>query len=157
MPPPKESPGKSKKSLSTKSIPISKSKKLKKAYQSSKTSPKSQIPPISKLSAKPVTHVDRENGAYSCTICNAKFNGSPALGGHISKAHPGGSLLYKQKQQRRKEREGARDLLRRAKAFYLSNHFDQVDKLSKGRFGYRRSVLEKIKKDLLAGPCSVAK
>ena len=51
---------------------------------------------------KPPRIVKRRN--FSCKICAKKFRTRQALGGHMSKLHPGSSEKYKRKLMRREER-----------------------------------------------------
>jgi recombinational DNA repair protein (RecF pathway) len=56
------------------------------------------------------------NEKFICEKCGEIFSSGWALGGHASRVHPGESLSYKKKIQRRQEREIERELLRLAKA-----------------------------------------
>jgi hypothetical protein len=48
--------------------------------------------------------------AYKCKFCDKQFRFCSALGGHISKAHPGLSEAYNHKKQVRETRELEREL-----------------------------------------------
>jgi hypothetical protein len=50
------------------------------------------------------------------------FSSSQALGGHKSKAHPGQSDIYREKQLTRKLREPKREILKLAKEMLMSEH-----------------------------------
>lgn len=52
---------------------------------------------------------------YTCKECGDVFEHGQALGGHMSRKHPGQSLAFSRKVQRRKEREFERELLHYAK------------------------------------------
>ena len=52
---------------------------------------------------------------YVCKTCGEVFNHGQALGGHMSRTHPGMSQAFNKKVTRRKEREVDRELLRLAK------------------------------------------
>ena len=51
-----------------------------------------------------------KDSPYSCKFCPKIFNLRSALGGHISKAHPGKSQAYNHKKTVRDRRELLRDL-----------------------------------------------
>lgn len=54
------------------------------------------------------------------------FEYGQALGGHMSRRHPGKSAAYNNKTERRKEREFERKLLQHAKIkYYLENKDDK--------------------------------
>lgn len=55
---------------------------------------------------------------YNCKYCEKKFKICAALGGHISKAHPGQSASYNHKKRVREERQLERELHKRAIAEY---------------------------------------
>ena len=62
-------------------------------------------------------------GFFLCPHChNRAFEKAQALGGHMSKAHPNMSPDFTRKQQRRKERAGDRELLKRAKELYVREY-----------------------------------
>ena len=70
--------------------------------------PKScQQPRICKASVQPIQ--------FHCDACNEDFQTGQALGGHMSRVHPGQSNSYARKIQRREERTFDRELLRLAK------------------------------------------
>ena len=52
---------------------------------------------------------------FHCDECNEDFTTGQALGGHMSRVHPGRSETYARKVERRREREFDRELLRLAK------------------------------------------
>ena len=45
----------------------------------------------------------------SCSYCGRRFAKTQSLGGHISKKHPGMSINYAAKQQKRDENENERE------------------------------------------------
>lgn len=64
---------------------------------------------------------------FRCRPCDELFESGQALGGHMSRCHPGQSSSYARKVQRRKEREPDRDLLRLAKAMHARNYPNAPD------------------------------
>lgn len=52
---------------------------------------------------------------FLCEKCGEVFTSGWALGGHASRVHPGESISYRKKIQRRQERENERLLLKLAK------------------------------------------
>jgi len=56
--------------------------------------------------------------AYRCKLCFKRFQHSSALGGHISKAHPGMSDAYNHKKRVRETRELERELHRHTMRIY---------------------------------------
>lgn len=56
-----------------------------------------------------------EPSQFHCDECNEDFGTGQALGGHMSRVHPGKSESYAKKVERRKERAFDRELLRLAK------------------------------------------
>ena len=60
-----------------------------------------------------MTFCEEQN--FHCDECNEDFTTGQALGGHMSRVHPGKSETYARKVERRKEREFDRELLRLAK------------------------------------------
>ena len=59
--------------------------------------------------------LDDEEKKYVCKECGEEFTHGQALGGHMSRTHPGQSTAFNQKVTRRREREVDRELLRLAK------------------------------------------
>ena len=57
---------------------------------------------------------------YQCKYCGKGFDVSSALGGHISKAHPGESESYNHKKKVREDRELSRLLHKEAIEQYHS-------------------------------------
>ena len=55
---------------------------------------------------------------FECKICDKKFAHSSALGGHISKAHPGQSKAYNHKKFVRETRELERELHKHSMEIY---------------------------------------
>ena len=64
------------------------------------------------------TGVDDSQLKYQCKICFKRFLHSSALGGHISKAHPGQSRAYNHKKRVRETRELERELHRHTMHVY---------------------------------------
>ena len=62
------------------------------------------------------------NLQYKCKICHKRFKHSSALGGHISKAHPGQSSAYNHKKRVREMRELERELHRHTMHLYKENY-----------------------------------
>ena len=60
--------------------------------------------------------------SFYCIPCEEFFETGQALGGHMSRCHPGQSDSYARKVQRRKEREPDRELLRLAKEMHARNY-----------------------------------
>ena len=83
---------------------------------------------------------------YKCSHpgCNMSYPSPASLGGHTSKAHPGWSLVYKQKIETRKSRATERDLLQEAKKLFLA----QRPQLSESDLITHRQDIQKIKKTL---------
>lgn len=59
---------------------------------------------------------------FICKSCNEEFGTGQALGGHMSRVHPGESKSYQKKLQRRDERHFDRALLKYAKKMH-EEHF----------------------------------
>ena len=72
--------------------------------------PKIIKPKIEKSHAPP-SHDEN----FLCEKCGEVFTSGWALGGHASRVHPGESMSYRKKIQRRQERENERLLLKLAK------------------------------------------
>jgi hypothetical protein len=62
--------------------------------------------------------MDESDLKYHCKICFKRFLHSSALGGHISKAHPGQSRAYNHKKRVRETRELERELHRHTMQVY---------------------------------------
>eukprot|EP00826_Nyctotherus_ovalis_P064892 TRINITY_DN9529_c0_g1_i14.p1 TRINITY_DN9529_c0_g1~~TRINITY_DN9529_c0_g1_i14.p1 ORF type:complete len:260 (+),score=73.52 TRINITY_DN9529_c0_g1_i14:246-1025(+) len=97
----------------------------------------------------------RKEGPFQCKCCEQSFSRSQALGGHMSRAHPGKSDEYKRKKNKRKSREIERLKLLIAKRKYFSNLGYDYDKLLETPEGKRRIqrqidrvTIKKIKKEL---------
>ena len=82
--------------------------------------------PKSRKGRKSVKKVDSDAKETSCKICGETFKNGVALGGHASKAHPGGSLAYKRKIEVREARAEERQFLLKAKEWF-SDHFPAAD------------------------------
>ena len=84
-------------------------------------------------------------GRYDCKFCSKKFKQCAALGGHISKAHPGQSDAYNHKKQVREEREKERQLHKEAMYVYKKayGHTMQSQRV------LNRNTLRRIKKTLV--------
>ena len=66
--------------------------------------------------------IEDPNLAYKCKICFKRFKHSSALGGHISKAHPGQSSAYNHKKRVREMRELERELHRHTMQLYKEQY-----------------------------------
>lgn len=73
-----------------------------------------------------------------CDHCERRFKKPESLGGHVSKAHPGMSLIYAKKIERRTQREPDRKLLAEAKVIAL-NQYPGLDLIK------HRAIVTKIK------------
>ncbi|CDW84157.1 UNKNOWN [Stylonychia lemnae] len=83
---------------------------------------------------------------YQCKFCKKRFRICAALGGHISKAHPGQSSAYNHKKQVREQRELERQLHKDAMNFYFEN-FNNVQGLENNVLN--RNTIKRIKKMLV--------
>lgn len=78
---------------------------------------------------------------YKCPNCeHPTFKTGQSLGGHVAKVHPGMSNKYKEKIEKRNERQEKRALLERAKVKYFLE-------FGEGPITYR-SKLNQIKKTI---------
>ena len=102
--------------------------------------------PKSRKGRKPVKKVEADSKETSCKICGDTFKNGVALGGHASKAHPGGSLAYKRKIEVREARAEERQFLLKAKEWF-SDHFPAADPKAQQSRGY----ITKIKVLLMNG------
>ena len=64
------------------------------------------------------TSVAAANGDFICRYCSRPFDSQTALGGHISKGHPGRSEVYQQKMQSCQKNEPKRRARRVAKLLF---------------------------------------
>lgn len=92
---------------------------------------------------------------FACKYCEMIFCRSQALGGHMSRAHPGKSCEYKKKKNKRKSREVERLKLLIAKRKYfrmLSFDYDELFTTPEGRKKAQglidRTAIKKIKREL---------
>ena len=69
--------------------------------------------------------IDDSHLQYRCKICFKRFLHSSALGGHISKAHPGQSSAYNHKKRVRETRELERELHRHTMRVYQESLVSQ--------------------------------
>jgi len=97
----------------------------------------------------------KRGGKFACKYCKSSFRSAQALGGHMSRRHPGKSHDYNRKKEvrRRRELERARLLLAK-KMFYKELGYD-YEKLRKGKEGkaklrqlMNRAKLKRIKTDI---------
>lgn len=79
---------------------------------------------------------------YQCRFCKKNFKQCAALGGHISKAHPGQSMAYNHKKQVREQRELERLLHKDAMEFY----FKKFNKKGESHKILNRNTIKSIKK-----------
>ena len=103
----------------TKTIVKPEKKDLKKRLKIKKGQKASTSRKAAASSVKPMAHAPNET---TCTLCGETFRNGVALGGHASKAHPGGSLAYKRKIEVREARAEERLFLVKAKAWFI-DHF----------------------------------
>eukprot|EP00826_Nyctotherus_ovalis_P043595 TRINITY_DN4608_c0_g1_i5.p1 TRINITY_DN4608_c0_g1~~TRINITY_DN4608_c0_g1_i5.p1 ORF type:complete len:160 (-),score=50.87 TRINITY_DN4608_c0_g1_i5:148-627(-) len=96
-----------------------------------------------------------ETRMFTCKYCEMSFCRSQALGGHMSRAHPGKSCEYKKKKNKRKSREVERLKLLIAKRKYfrmLSYDYDELFTTPEGRRRAQglidRTAIKKIKREL---------
>jgi len=95
------------------------------------------------------------SGIFKCKHCDRTFNRSQALGGHMSRKHPGKSTEYKIKKNKRKTREVERLRLHIAKRKYFAGMNYSYDELFDTPQGRRqaqrlinRAAIKKIKKEI---------
>ena len=93
----------------------------------------------------PVESPTTESKEVACKTCGLTFRNGVALGGHVSKAHPGGSPTYKRKIEVREARAAERLFLEKAKVWF-SDHFAADPKAQQSK-----SVITKVKVLLLNG------
>jgi len=98
---------------------------------------------------------------YKCKFCCKRFQYCSALGGHISKAHPGQSDAYNHKKKVRELRELERDLHTEAMQIYKDDQIqsgaspEDIALLSgqtaseKNKSLLNRNTIKRIKKDLV--------
>ena len=77
-----------------------------------------------KQPAKVLVYTEQEikDLPVKCEFCDRRFKKPESLGGHVSKAHPGKSVIYSNKIKRRNEREPERQLLAKAKEILLKKN-----------------------------------
>lgn len=97
----------------------------------------------------------KRGGKFSCRYCKSSFRSAQALGGHMSRKHPGKSHDYNRKKEVRKRRELDRArLLLAKKLFYreLGCDYEKLRKLKDGKAKLRdlmnRAKLKKIKTEI---------
>jgi hypothetical protein len=93
--------------------------------------------------------------SYTCKLCNELFNTGQALGGHMSRKHPGQSTDYMHKKEIRDKRDVERKKLFLAKIKFfesLGMEYMQMRSNSEGRKTIRkflnRSKLKRLKQDI---------
>jgi len=93
--------------------------------------------------------------SFNCKYCKNRFKSAQALGGHMSRKHPGKSYDYNRKKEVRKKRELERaKLLLAKKLFYkdLGYDYDKLRKMKNGKTRLRdlmnRARLKKFKADI---------
>lgn len=62
--------------------------------------------------------IEEDGKNFKCRYCTKLFSSCAALGGHISKAHPGSSKTYNQKKKVRAQRELERRLHKESMFIY---------------------------------------
>ena len=65
-----------------------------------------------------VENNEEEELPYKCSLCSRRFKVCSALGGHVSKSHPGQSVAYNHKKSVRDNRHIERDLHKQAMTLY---------------------------------------
>mmetsp|Transcript_25880 Transcript_25880/g.25150 ORF Transcript_25880/g.25150 Transcript_25880/m.25150 type:complete len:105 (+) Transcript_25880:206-520(+) len=85
-----------------------------------------------------------EDGNFECPKCHEKFARGQALGGHMSRVHPGGSDTYNKKLKRREERTQERKILKLAKEkfFKLYGKNKELDRVKIRR--YKKEIKKKL-------------
>ena len=83
-----------------------------------------------------------EEKPFKCKFCDRRFKACSALGGHVSKAHPGLSVAYEHKKRVRDTRHLERDLHQQAVQMYKKQ-------LSECNGDLNRNTIKRIKKDLV--------
>jgi hypothetical protein len=94
------------------------------------------------VSRDPVTGVE----TFYCRPCDENFETGQALGGHMSRVHPGQSSSYARKVQRRKEREPDRELLRLAKEMHARN-FPKAGELDRVKIRRYKKIFRRLIQD----------
>ena len=94
------------------------------------------------IDCKPVQKSDLKIKYHNCVICGKSFTNF-GLGGHMSRAHKGESIAFKEKRQKRELRTYHRDLLRRAQKKYREMFGTHIQNKN-----MRRKNLEIIKNEL---------
>lgn len=99
--------------------------------------------------------VKRKTKPFKCKYCDLSFSKAQALGGHMSRTHPGESREYRQKKVIRKNRKLERiKLLLAKKKFFQSLNYDYSDllKTPEGKMRARtlinRTRIKKLKRTL---------
>jgi hypothetical protein len=94
-------------------------------------------------------------GSFYCKHCKSGFKSAQALGGHMSRKHPGKSNDYNHKKEIRKKRELERaKLLLAKKLFYkdLGYDYDKLRKMKDGKVKLKRLMnrgrLKRFKADI---------
>ena len=80
----------------------------------------------------------KKNRGSKCPHCKQRFSTRQALGGHVSKAHPGESETYNKKLQTRIMRTGERNALSLAKEIYKGLTNQTLDPTTAETFRYQR-------------------
>jgi hypothetical protein len=84
-------------------------------------------------------NLDDDNEINKCKLCDEMFETGQALGGHMSRAHPGQSTDYNRKKTVRERRTFLREIHKKAKQIYESHYGGKIN----------RSTLRKIKESLM--------
>lgn len=88
----------------------------------------------------------KERSRFHCDECNENFTTGQALGGHMSRVHPGKSSSYARKVNRREERTFDRELLRLAKIEH-AKQFGEDAELNRVKIRrFKRIIRNKITK-----------
>jgi hypothetical protein len=97
----------------------------------------------------------KRGGKFACKYCKSSFRSAQALGGHMSRRHPGKSHDYNRKKEVRKRRELERARLLLAKRIFYKELGYDYERLKKGKDGkaklrqvMNRAKLKRIKTDI---------
>lgn len=90
-----------------------------------------------------------EDGMFKCPFCSKKFPVCAALGGHVSKSHPGRSQTYNHKKRVREERFLDRELHNFAKELYTENERRNNPGIGHKPIMINRNGLKELKKKIV--------
>lgn len=117
----------------------------------------STVKPKTKRLRKITSQTKRSGKRFPCNHCEKEFMTPQGLGGHMSRAHPGKSEVYRKKKSTRKTREYQRHRLRLAKKKFfkeLKYSYDELLMTVEGRKLIKslvdRKRIRKIQRNLTA-------